>query len=182
MADTATKPDPLALLADIDQRSRAHAAGLPQQEDFKSSALAVGFRIGGISLVTPVGEVAELLTYPHMSRVPGTKSWVKGIANVRGNLLPIMDLKDYLTREPTRVDLRSRVLVVNHEGVFAGLLVEEVMGLRHYYDEDFSRKLPECDNFLKSYLVGTYSQEGQELGVFSMHALAKSPLFLQAAL
>lgn len=182
MATAAKKPDPLSLLADIDLRSRMHAAGLPQQEEFKTSILAVAFKIGEINLVTPVGEVAELLTYPALSRVPGTKSWVRGIANVRGNLLPLMDLKDYLTREPTRLNLRSRVLVVNHAGVFAGLLVDEVLGLRHFYDEDHSRKLPDCDNFMKSYLTGSYTKDGQDWGVFSMFALAKSPLFLQAAL
>jgi twitching motility protein PilI len=177
----AAKIDPVALLADIEQRSRVHAIGLPQQEEFKSSALAISFRIGDIKLVTPVDEVAELLTYPRMSRVPGTKSWVKGIANVRGNLLPIMDLNDYLTRQPTKMNVRSRVLVVNHAGVFAGLLVDEVTGLQHFLDEERKRQLPEMDNFIKSYLTGTYVQDGEEKGIFSMFALAKSPLFLQVA-
>ena len=113
--------------------------------------------------------------------MPGTKSWVKGIANVRGNLLPIMDLKDYLMRETTELSFKSRVLVVNHDGIFAGLLVDEVLGLKHFQDEDYSRKLPNADNFLKSYMTGAYKQDTEEWGVFSMHALAKSPLFLQIA-
>lgn len=177
----AAKIDPVALLSEIEQRSRIHSVGLPQQEEFKSTALAIGFRIGDIKLVTPVDEVAELLIFPPMSRVPGTKSWVKGIANVRGNLLPIMDLNDYLTRQPTVLNVRSRVLVVNHAGVFAGLLVDEVLGLQHFFDEERKRQLPEIDNFIKSYLTGTYVQDGEEWGIFSMYALAKSPLFLQVA-
>jgi len=178
----AAKIDPVALLAEIEQRSRVHAIGLPQQEEFKSTALSIGFRIGDIKLCAPVDEVAELLTFPSMSRVPGTKSWVKGIANVRGNLLPIMDLNDYLTRQPTKLNVRSRVLVVNHAGVFAGLLVDEVLGLQHFLDEERKRQLPEMDNFIKSYLTGTYEQDGEEWGIFSMYALAKSPLFLQVAI
>jgi twitching motility protein PilI len=177
----AAKIDPVALLAEIEQRSRVHSIGLPQQEEFKSTSLAIGFRIGDIKLVTPVDEVAELLIFPSMSRVPGTKSWVKGIANVRGNLLPIMDLNDYLTRQPTVLNVRSRVLVVNHAGVFAGLLVDEVLGLQHFFDEERKRQLPEIDNFIKSYLTGSYVQDGEEWGIFSMYALAKSPLFLQVA-
>lgn len=173
--------DPVALLRDIERRSLEHAAGLPQQEDIKSTALAMCFRMGDLNFVTPVDEVVELLTYPAISRVPGTKTWVKGIANVRGNLLPIMDLQDYLAKQPTKLTAKSRVLVVNHAGIFAGLLVDEVLGLRHFQEEERKRKLPEVDNFIKSYLIGTYQQDSVEWGIFSMHALAKSPLFLQVA-
>jgi len=181
MPATAKKIDPLELLRSLEKRSLEHSKGLPQQEDIKGTSLVIGFRIAGMQLVTPVDEVTELLTYPAMSRVPGTKSWVKGIANVRGNLLPIMDLKDYLMRETTKLSIKSRVLVVNHGGIFAGLLVDEVLGLKHFQDEDYSHKLPEADNFLKSYMTGAYKQDTEEWGVFSMHALAKSPLFLQIA-
>lgn len=175
------KIDPIALLREIERRSLKNAAGLPQQEELKSTSLAIGFRIGGLKMVTPVDEVTELLTYPAMSRVPGTKTWVRGIANVRGNLLPIMDLQDYLTKQPTVLTVKSRVLVVNHGGIFSGLLVDEVLGLRHFQDEERKSKLPEVDNFIKSYLSGAYQQDTEEWGIFSMHALAKSPLFLQVA-
>jgi len=182
MPAAAKKIDPLELLLALEKRSLDSSKGLPQQEDIKGTSLVIGFRVSGKKMVTPVDEVTELLTYPAMSRVPGTKSWVRGIANVRGNLLPIMDLKDYLMREPTELNINSRVLVVNHNGVFAGLLVDEVLGLKHFQDEDYSHKLPEVDNFLKSYMTGAYSQDKEEWGVFSMHALAKSPLFLQVAI
>ncbi len=175
------KKDPIALLQEIEQRCLAHAIGLPQQEEIKSTSLAIGFRIGELKMVTPVDEVTELLTYPSLSRIPGTKTWVRGIANVRGNLLPVMDLQDYLTKQSTELTIKSRVLVVNHDGVFSGLLVDEVLGLRHFQDEERKNKLPEVDNFIKSYLSGSYQQDTEEWGIFSMHALAKSPLFLQVA-
>ena len=175
------KTDPIALLQKIEQRCLTHATGLPQQEEVRSTSLAIGFRIGSLNMVTPVEEVAELLTYPSLSRIPGTKTWVKGIANVRGNLLPVMDLQDYLTKSPTVLTVRSRVLVVNHDGVFSGLLVDEVLGLRHFHDDERKNKLPEVDDFIKSYLNGSYQQDAEEWGIFSMYALAKSPLFLQAA-
>jgi len=181
MAASATKVDPLELLRSIERRSLESAAGLPQQEEIKGTSLVIGFRIGDVQMVTPVDEVTELLTYPSLSRVPGTKSWVRGMANVRGNLLPIMDLKDYLTRKPAQLGIRSRVLVINHEGVFAGLLVDEVLGLKHFQEEEYSHKYPGADDFIKSYMTGVYRKDNEEWGVFSMHALAKSPLFLQVA-
>lgn len=176
-----TTKDPIALLRDYEYRARTIARGLPQQVEVKATWLAIGFRIGDVRLVTPVDEVGEILDYPPLSRVPGTKSWVRGLANVRGTLLPIMDLKEYLSKQPIRINPRSRVLVINFGAVTAGLLVDEVLGLKHFLEEEKTRKLPQVDDFMKSYLTGAYVQDGMEWGVFGMHALARSPLFLQVA-
>ena len=48
-------------------------------------------------LLTRMGEVSEILDPPDYTRVPGVKDWVVGIANVRGSLLPLMDLKGFVT-------------------------------------------------------------------------------------
>ena len=50
--------------------------------------------VGDTVLVSKMGEVTEILDPPDFTRVPGVQSWVVGIANVRGSLLPLMDLKD----------------------------------------------------------------------------------------
>ena len=156
--------DPIALLRDIEKRSLQRAKGLPLQVQVQNDSLVIGFRIGDMKFVTPVDEVAELLTYPQLWRVPGTKSWVRGVANIRGNLLPIMDLQDYLTKSVTSLTPSSRVLVVNHAGVFSGLLVDAVLGLKHFLSETRSRTLPEVDDFIKSYLVGSYTQDNEQWG------------------
>lgn len=182
MSEQAASNQPYALLREIEQRALQRAKGLPLQVKVKNDSLVIGFKIGEHNFVTPVDEVAELLTFPQLSRVPGTKSWVCGVANIRGNLLPIMDLQDYLLKKPTTVTANSRVLVVNHEGVFSGLLVDAVLGLRHFLSENRNnRALPDVDDFIKSYLAGSFIQENEQWGIFSMHALAKSPLFLQVA-
>ena len=173
--------DPLALLRDLERRGREAAAGLPQQIEVKRVWFAVGFRVGKLRLVSPLDEVAEILDFPRLARVPGTKSWVKGMANVRGNLLPIMDLKEYLTGRSTNVGTRSRVLVVQHKGLASGLLVDEVLGMKHFYDEERCEELPDVAEGAQPYLVGAYQKEERHWGVFSLHGLAESPAFIQAA-
>lgn len=177
----ASRKDPIAILRDIDQRSRRNAAGLPAQQEVKRSWPAIAFRIGAQRLVTPLGEVAELLRYPPLSRIPGAKSWVKGMANVRGNLLPIVDLPEFLGAGSVRLTPRSRVLVVRRGEVMVGLLVDEVLGLRHYYDEERVQELPNVDSATTSYLSGSVRRDGELLGIFSTFALAQSALFMQVA-
>lgn len=110
MSDVQT---PFQLLVDIDQRCRRLAAGLPAQQEAVQSWSGIGFRMGGRFFVAPMGEVGEVLHEPRYTQLPGVKTWVKGVANVRGRLLPIMDLCGFLGTELSPLRKQRRVLVVD---------------------------------------------------------------------
>ena len=57
----------------------------------------MAFRMGGETFLVAREETREVLGYPAVvTRIPGAKSWVKGLANVRGQLLPMLDLRQFL--------------------------------------------------------------------------------------
>ena len=172
---------PLEWLAALEQDCLAHAQGLPQQVQNEEEWIGIGFRLGDLQLVAPLGEVSEILTPPSLSKVPRTKSWVCGIANVRGNLMPIMDLQGYLHDRPASMNRRSRILVVKHNGVYSGLVVDAVLGLRHFRDEQRCAELPGEDTRIHDYLEHGFRIGSEHWGVFSMHKLAETPQFLKAA-
>jgi twitching motility protein PilI len=173
--------NPLEWLARLEHLCLAHAHGLPQQEESDEYWVGIGFRLGGQNLVAPLGEVAEILTAPALSKVPRTKPWVCGIANVRGNLLPIMDLLGYLHDRPAVLSRRSRILVVNHNGVYSGLVVDAVLGLRHFREDQRCAQLPGDDEQMKQYMAYGFKAGDEHWGVFSMHTLAETPQFIKAA-
>ena len=171
----------LEILRGLESKLLRNAHGLPQPTEARQEWVGIGFRIGELRLVAPLGEVVEILPPPGASKVPRTKTWVWGVANVRGNLLPVMDLHGYLRGTQTSTTRRSRVLVVNHQGVFSGLVVDEVLGLRHFLEEERVTELPTDDETLIEYLTCGFRRGDEHWGVFSMHTLAESPQFLQAA-
>lgn len=173
--------DAFTLLKDYEQRGRNHRAELPAQEELREEWAGIGFRLGGVRFAAALGDVTEILTYPDLSRVPRTKAWVKGLANVRGNLLPIMDLSAYLGRPPVRLNRASRVLVVDRDGVNAGLLVDEVLGMRHFDQEDFTDMLGDLDPVLAAYVAGRFRRGDGDWHVFDVRALAANPQFLKVA-
>src|SRR3990172_10655694 len=128
MSPSSPHSHPLLLLRDIERRSRQHAVGLPLQVEVKQTWSGVAFRLADNHLVAALLEVREILTYPALAPVPGAKDWVKGIANVRGNLLPIINLQSYLGRHGALAGRRSRVLVIQQAGGFGGLVVDEEIG------------------------------------------------------
>ncbi len=170
---------PFEILARYERLSLAHASDT--QDKFEAPGLwrGIGFRVGSRMLVSGIDEINELLTVPVLTPVPGTQPWLLGVANVRGNLVPVVDMSRFLFGERTQHSDRSRLLVVRQDGGSVALLVDEVLGQRtvdeeqrqHLQDEDDPRLVRFVDN-----RVGE-----QQLAIFSMNRLVRAPDFRQAA-
>src|SRR5690606_5635543 len=88
---------PFELLAELERRGRAVTAAAASENPGAREWVGVAFRMAGELYLVAREETREVLAVPAgLTRVPGAKSWVKGIANVRGQLLPILDLRQYL--------------------------------------------------------------------------------------
>ena len=172
----------LGVLHDIEGRCLKHAVGLPQQRVVEETWEGVLFSVGGRLLVAPLGQVKEILNYPSaITSVPGTKSWVRGVANIRGNLLPIIDLQAFLLGRPTVPGRRSRVLVVEHEGLFSSLLVDQMVGIRHFRPSERFEEQVDLPDAVGRFVEYNYRVDDEVWPVFSMHLLIQDPEFQFAA-
>jgi len=170
-----------ALLQDIEVRSRANALGLPQQIEVRRTWSGVGFRLGNTYLLSKLEEVDEILIAPEMTRIPSALSWVKGIANIRGMLLPIMDLRDFIDGKGAQSGRKTRIILIKKGELVSGLMVDEVFGMRHFFEEERTENVPEVSDNLKKYLQGAFLKGNMHWGIFDMSNLAADPSFLQVA-
>ncbi len=172
---------PYEILAAYEQRSLAHVAGAPEQVEAAGLWRGIGFRVADRHFVSSISEVNEILTLPALTSVPGAKAWLLGIANVRGNLVPVIDLRDFILGARSQATDASRVLIVRQTGGSVGLLVDEVLGQRSFAEEQLAAAAGESDeNFAR--FVGEIMQLGDiQWGLFSMTALVRSTQFQQAA-
>ena len=164
------------LLLQIDQRCRLLAADLPSQPTRQDSWSGIGFRLGEHWYVAPMGEISEVLHEPRCTQLPGVKTWVKGVANLRGRLLPVMDLGGFLGLELSRARKQRRVLVVEFNDLFVGLLVDEVVGMQHFPLDAWVASTASSAPFIQ----GQFDGEPQ-WQVFSPFALAQAPGFMDVA-
>lgn len=164
------------LLLDIDRRCRLLAADLPSQETRLQGWSGIGFRVGEQWFVAPMGEVAEVLHEPRCTLMPGVKTWIRGVANLRGRLLPLMDLGGFLGHALPKTGKQRRVLVVEYQDIFIGLLVDEVVGMQHFAQDALFPSVPACASFIR----GQFDAD-QRWQVFSPFALAQAPGFMDVA-
>ncbi len=173
--------DPVAILKEIEDRCRGVGAVGSVSAGHGAEWSGITYRIGDNHLVSQLGEVVEILEYPELSNVPLSKTWVRGIANIRGNLLPVVDMHAFLNGAAATITPRTRVLVVDHEGLYTGLVVDEVLGLKHFTDDEYTGDLPDLDEGFEPYIENGFVRDERVWCIFSLHAMAETPQFLQAA-
>ena len=172
--------DPVSILKSIEESCHCCAVGLPHKKEVSTEWSGIAFRLGGHDLLAPMDQVVEILDYPLLSAIPLTQPWVRGIANIRGNLLPVIDLDGCLGNELARITDKTRVLVIDYEGIYSGLVVDEVMGLKHFLDEEYTEEA-DVAAVLQPYTGHGYRRNGKTWGVFSLYVMADSQLFFQTA-
>ncbi len=173
---------PFELLKELEKRSRAVTAGTVAQASVGPEWVGVAFRMGGETFLVAREETREVMGYPAaVTRIPGAKNWVKGLANVRGQLMPMLDLRQFLGSGATAAGRNTRVVVVNHREIPAGLMVDEVLGFRRFAEAEFDAEAPPTVIRCDSYLAGAFRRGGEVWPVLSLKSLVESQSFLQAA-
>ena len=175
------RPSPFDVLVEYERRSLAHVAGLPEQLDAPGLWRGVGFRIGKRRLAAAFDEVVEILPMPQVTPVPGAQPWMLGVANIRGNLLPIVDLKQFLEGERTVLHEGQRVLIVRQPGGDVALTIDELFGQRSFLEEDEVSADRVAEGRYGHFVDRAYAHANATWGVFSLDRLGRTPEFRHAA-
>jgi twitching motility protein PilI len=76
-------------------------------------------------------DAGEIVPVPELLAVPLTKPWFAGVANIRGNLVSVVDFSAFIGQEPTQRSVDARLLLGGQRfGINSALLVTRMMGLR----------------------------------------------------
>ncbi len=100
-------------------------------------AAKLGVRIGARNYLIDMTSIGEVVALSSIARVPWTRPWFRGLANVRGRLLGVYDLPQMAGEEPLREDQALQLLVLGDSlKVGAALLITRAFGLRSAKDLD----------------------------------------------
>jgi len=113
--------DPAATPARADDHDPDAGTGTP--------AGAVLLRFGASRYAVDMAEVAEVAPVPPVTRIPGSPPWLRGVANWRGRMLPVLDLRPLLGAGVVPLPGSARLVVVGRDEVVVGLLAEAVPGV-----------------------------------------------------
>lgn len=96
----------------------------------------VTFSLGSQTFGIDMKSLIEIREWEEPTPLPGVPSFIKGVTNLRGTVVPVVGLAERLGWEPSRIHARSCILVVNIGGKQAGFLVDEVEDIVSIVDEE----------------------------------------------
>ncbi|HQS57014.1 MAG TPA: chemotaxis protein CheW [Gallionellaceae bacterium] len=99
--------------------------GMVLSDTVEKEAGRYGFRVGSLGLLMQLGVGSEVMELPAIWTLPGAPPWLLGLINLRGNLVPVFELRILLGMEPRVADQKPLVLVFDQGEKAVGILIED---------------------------------------------------------
>ena len=120
---------------------------------------------------------------PEYTSMPLVQPWLLGIANVRGRLLPLTDLAKFLQiPNQARQTKERKVIVIDHQSLFLGLLVDQVLGIEQFSSTQYRAESIDINSPFAPYNHGKFVKDHQDWFIFLPSLLAEDPGYIDASL
>ncbi len=144
--------------------------------DVAVSTAHVVFHLGGRTMAIPLAAVSEIARPPKVTRLPHVPAWVLGIANLRGDIVSMVDLEGFFSGKAGRSSHEQRMLALRPAGdeVRTAVLVDSVDGIQAFEDARIARVTRGYDAEVAPYARGLYQVEDDLVVVLDADRLLQS--------
>lgn len=141
----------------------------------------IAFRIGGQEFCVDIRSVREIRGWAPATPLPQAPAYVKGVINLRGTVLPIIDLGSRLGFGPTEPSVRHVIIVANIGQKTVGLLVEAVSDILTV-SEAVIQPTPDvsCDT-VRAFVRGVIAQESGMISLIALDGILPETAVAEAA-
>jgi len=80
--------------------------------------------------------VEQIIQFQTITAIPETEDYIKGLINLRGKVIPVVDVRLRFKQEPLEYNDRTCIMVINVKGVTVGLIVEQIAEVVEIKDEN----------------------------------------------
>ena len=128
-------------------------SGEEQEEDMQHGRYLT-FSLENEEFGIGINFVNEIIGMQKINDIPEVSSFVKGIINLRGSIIPIIDMRLKFKKEPAEYDDRTCIVIVAISGISAGLIVDKVAEVINIDDNDISLPPDYRTGFQNRYING----------------------------
>ena len=184
MTEAPFAPETLSLqglLAQIDREATFDLAdSLPEEpvrEIAKPTVKHVLFSLNDSHYAVPMSNVLELLRLPNITALPNVPDWLRGVTNLRGDVLSVVDLRTLLGLPVAVGSVSQRLIVVRstREEIATGWVVDGVIGIRGIALEDLKPCSTLMTGMAASFLSGIVEQDEHLIAVLDVNRVLSSP-------
>jgi len=169
----ATNPDdpqPLASFVRAVAPSAHAATPAPEAHEH-----LVAFTLGSELFTAPIERVREIVRVNQLTRIPQAPPHVRGVQNLRGTVLPVLEIRTRVGMAPAEITAASRLVVAEAQGRLVGLLVDSVLRVARVPRATISPPPPEVHSQLSAYVIGVVPVDGRTTLLLDLDGLLTLP-------
>ncbi len=117
------------------------------------------FHSGEQSFALKIQNIDKIIEFETPNIVPETKSYVKGVLKYHGKILPVIDLYERLYGQKQKRKDTAKIIVVNFKDIRIGLVIDNIVGIKNYQEDQFEDQVQFEEKFSKEYVEGFIKEE-----------------------
>lgn len=131
----------------------------------------VTFNLGKEEFAVPILQIQEINRLVEITRVPKSPDFVEGVINLRGKVIPIIDLRKRFSLPQAELGKYSRVVVINMDGRMVGLIVDSVSEVLRLSEQAIEPAPPIVAGIDSEYIKGLGKIEGRLLILLDLNKI-----------
>ena len=169
------------LIAQIDSEAVRGSQGplseLPRRESAANLAKHMVFALAGTLYAVPLANVLEIQRPPRITTLPHVPEWLRGVTNMRGEVLSVVDLRMLLGLPASEDSKTERLLVMQstREEIAVGLVVDQVVGIRGIGADALQPCSALLSGLMANFIRGVVEQDGCLIAVLDVNRVLASP-------
>lgn len=143
----------------------------PIDSSLGGTSTMVVMSLGGEKYAAGVDLVKEIVRMPAVTWVPGAVDPVKGVINLRGSIVPVVDLAGALSLKHADESDSSRIVVVETEAGLVGMLVDSVEEVSEIPLESIEPSMQTLTQSQKSFVQAQTNHGGALIGILDLNRI-----------
>jgi purine-binding chemotaxis protein CheW len=131
----------------------------------------VGFRIGQETFGVPISLVREIVRVPAITSVPNAPDYIEGVINLRGRIIPVVDLRKRFREKVGEPSKKNRIVVVELEGRLIGLMVNSASEVLRIPPSEIEAPQDVFQEGELNYITGVGKLRGRLIILLDLHKI-----------
>jgi len=138
----------------------------------KNNRQFVVFKLGDQEFGVDIHNVSIVEKYMNITRVPSTPIYIKGVINLRGEIIPIMSLRAKFGLPEKEADDDTRIIIFKFNDVVMGVIVDVVSEVAYFDDENIESVTSITNDRSLDYITGIAKHEGRLITLLNIEKFA----------
>lgn len=141
----------------------------------------VGFRLGGEDYAIAITSIQEIIVMKPITRIPQVPGYIEGLINLRGSVIPVVNLRTLFGLPHRELDDETRTIIVNVNDRTLGYIVDEVTQVMRIAADQIQEAPLSIAAVSKQHIAGLAQIEERLLVILEIERLLKPDEFEIAA-